>query len=202
MEEVFLPAGLTIGPSRVDLALSDSFSCPEPDKDKITLAEAVPHKQVQTDEFVLKANHLVLAGTAKSIHVLNDMATYVEGCSSIGRLGLQVQNAGIHGQITLELENQSGFPIVLKIRSPDLSDCVCTNEPVYRKIVLWKIWQTKRSDCQSTRSESKIFISLFFSQGTSALRLAFQLYWLRYFVVTALKLHLIGKEIYGKGKIL
>ena len=47
------------------------------------------------------------------------MATYVEGSSSIGRLGLQEQNAGFidagfHGQITLELENQSGFPIVLK----------------------------------------------------------------------------------------
>ena len=47
------------------------------------------------------------------------MAAYVEGRSSIGRLGLQVQNAGyidagFHGQITLELENQSGFPIVLK----------------------------------------------------------------------------------------
>ena len=43
----------------------------------------------------------------------------MEGHSSIGRLGLQVQNAGFidagfHGQITLELENQSGFPIVLK----------------------------------------------------------------------------------------
>ena len=45
------------------------------------------------------------------------MAACVEGRSSIGRSGLQVQNvdffdAGFHGQITLELENQSGFPIV------------------------------------------------------------------------------------------
>ena len=43
----------------------------------------------------------------------------MEERSSIGRLGLQVQNAGFidagfHGQITLELENQSGFPIDLK----------------------------------------------------------------------------------------
>ena len=37
VEEGFLPAGLTIGPSSVDLTLSDSFSWPEPDKDKITL---------------------------------------------------------------------------------------------------------------------------------------------------------------------
>ena len=83
VEEVFLPAGLTIGPSSVDLTLSDSFSWPELDKDNITLGEAVPHKQVQTDEFVLKANHFVLTSTAESIHVPHDMAAYVEGRSSI-----------------------------------------------------------------------------------------------------------------------
>ena len=109
-----MPAGLTIGPSTLDLTLSDSFSWPEPDKDKITLGEAVPHKKVPTDEFVLKANHFILASTAESLHVPHDMAAYVEGRSSIGRLGLQVQNAVFHGPITLKLENQSGFPIVLK----------------------------------------------------------------------------------------
>ena len=94
VEEGFLPAGLTIGPSSVDLTLSDSFSWPEPDKDKITLAEAVPHKQVQTDEFVLKANHFLLANTAEFIHIPHNMVAYVEGRSCIGRLGLQLQNAG------------------------------------------------------------------------------------------------------------
>ena len=89
VEEGFLPAGLTIGPSSVDLTLSDSFSWPKPDKDKITLGEAVPHKQVQTDEFVLKTNHFVLASTTETIRVLHDMAAYVEGRLSIGLLGLQ-----------------------------------------------------------------------------------------------------------------
>ena len=117
VEEGFLPAGLTIGPSSIDSTLSDSFSWPELDKDKITLGEAVPHKQVLTGEFVLKANHFVLASTVESIRIPHDMPDNVEGRSSIGRLGLQVQNsgfidAGFHGQITLELENQSGFPIV------------------------------------------------------------------------------------------
>ena len=119
VEEGFLPPGLTIGLSSVDLTLSDSFSWPKSDKDKIILGESVPHKQVQKDEFVLEPNHFVLASTAESIRVPHDMAAYVEGRSSIGSLGLQVQNAGFidagfHGQITLELENQSGFPIVLK----------------------------------------------------------------------------------------
>ena len=77
VEEGFLPAELTIGPSSVDLTLSDSFSWPEPDKDKITLGEVVTHKQVQTDEFVLKANHFVLDSTAESIHVPHDMVAFM-----------------------------------------------------------------------------------------------------------------------------
>jgi len=78
------------------------------------LGEAVPHKHLQTDEFVLKANHFALCSTGESIHVPNDMAAYAVRRSGIGRLRLQVQNAGFHGQKTLELEKQSGFPIVLK----------------------------------------------------------------------------------------
>ena len=103
----------------MDLTLSDSFSWPKSDKDKIILGESVRHKQVQKDEFVLEPNHFVLASTAESIRVPHEIAAYVGGRSSIGRLGLQVQNAGFigagfHGQKTLELENQPGFPIVLK----------------------------------------------------------------------------------------
>ena len=67
VEDGFLPPGLTIGPSSVDLTLSDSFSWPEPENDKIILGESVPHKQVQKDEFVLEPNHFVLASTAESV---------------------------------------------------------------------------------------------------------------------------------------
>ena len=48
---VFLPPGLTIGPSSVDLTLSDSFSWPKPEKDKIILGESVLHKRVQAEPF-------------------------------------------------------------------------------------------------------------------------------------------------------
>ena len=46
VEDGFLPPGLTIGTSSLDLTLSDSFSSPKPDKDKIILGESVPNKQV------------------------------------------------------------------------------------------------------------------------------------------------------------
>ena len=119
VEQGYLPDGLTIGPSSVDLTLSDSFGWPNPQKEEIVLGEPVPHEQVTTDRFVLQPHHFVLASTAEILRIPEDMAAYVEGRSSIGRLGLQVQNAGFidagfHGQITLELANQSPFPIVLQ----------------------------------------------------------------------------------------
>ena len=46
VEDGFLPLCLTIGPSSVDLTLSNSFNWPEPEKDKLILGESVPHKQV------------------------------------------------------------------------------------------------------------------------------------------------------------
>ena len=56
VEDGFLPPGLTIGLSSVDLTLSDSFSWPKSDKDKIILGESVPDKQVQAEplQFVLR----------------------------------------------------------------------------------------------------------------------------------------------------
>ena len=63
-----------IGPSSVDLTLSDSFSRPKSDKDKIILGESVPHKQVQKDEFVIAPNQFALSRTAESIRVPHDMA--------------------------------------------------------------------------------------------------------------------------------
>ena len=76
VEDGFLSPGLIIGPSSVDLTLSDSFSWPEQEIDKIILGESVPHKQVQKDEFVLEPNHFVSSSTAESIRIPYDMAAY------------------------------------------------------------------------------------------------------------------------------
>lgn len=117
-KEGCFPEGLNIGPSSVDLTLANSFCWPEPDDGVICLKSPVAYKSVETHHFVLKPGKFVLASTQESIRVPEDMAAYVEGRSSIGRLGLQVQNAsfidgGFYGRITLELANQSDFPIIL-----------------------------------------------------------------------------------------
>jgi len=62
VEDGFLPPGLTIGPSSVDLTLSDSFSWPEPEKDKIILGESVRHKRC-------KRSHSKLSGSGSGIYI-------------------------------------------------------------------------------------------------------------------------------------
>ncbi len=119
VEQGYLPPGLNVGPSSVDLTLSNSFSWLQPKDEKIVLGETVAYQSIETDTFTIKPNQFILASTEEFIRVPDDMAAYVEGRSSVGRLGLQVQNAsfidgGFHGKITLELENQSGFPMELR----------------------------------------------------------------------------------------
>ena len=60
----------------------------------------------------------MLATTMEKIRVPDDAACFVHGRSSIGRLGLSVQNAGFvdpgfEGHITLELKNETRAPIEL-----------------------------------------------------------------------------------------
>ena len=118
IEQGYLPPGLNVGPSSVDLTLSNSFSWLMPEEEKIVLGEPVSYQSIEADTFTIQPNQFILASTEEYIRVPDDMAAYVEGRSSVGRLGLQVQNAsfidgGFHGKITLELENQSGFPMEL-----------------------------------------------------------------------------------------
>ena len=84
IEDGYLPTGLHVGPSSVDLTLSDSFCWPDPKENRIVLGEPVHYQQAQSDTFTLAANRFVLASTAEIIRVPDDMAAYVEGRSSIG----------------------------------------------------------------------------------------------------------------------
>jgi dCTP deaminase len=115
----YIPDNVFIGPSSIDLTLSNSFCWPCPENGIIELGKPVEHESVIKDEFELKPGEFVLASSNEDIGIPEHMAGYVEGRSSIGRLGLQVQNAsfidaGFRGRITLELANQSQYPILLK----------------------------------------------------------------------------------------
>jgi dCTP deaminase len=119
------PEDCYIGPSSVDLRLSNSFAVIEKDFDVIDLRNEVFYSNRRTNNFLLKPMQFCLASTKETIHLPPDLCGYVFGRSSIGRLGLQVQNAGFvdagfHGQLTLELANQTNTPMVL---TPDLRVC-------------------------------------------------------------------------------
>lgn len=75
------------------------------------------------DTFDVHPSQFVLAHTLESIHLGDCLAAQVYGKSSIGRVGLEVENAGyidpgFHGQITLELKNTTGYTIRLTCGMP------------------------------------------------------------------------------------
>ncbi|MBU1151751.1 dCTP deaminase, partial [Patescibacteria group bacterium] len=70
-------------------------------------------------EFTIPPHTFLLATIQEYIKLPNNLTAFVEGRSSIGRIGLFIQNAGwvdpgFEGRITLELYNASSLPIVLK----------------------------------------------------------------------------------------
>lgn len=70
------------------------------------------------DELWLHPRHFVLAATLEYLRLPDDMAAYVVGRSSWGRLGLIVATAvfvhpGFRGCLTLELVNEGDSPIAL-----------------------------------------------------------------------------------------
>lgn len=114
----YLPGDVHIGPCSVDLRLGKQFRT----LDEVQLQHfdwPCRTTLVETDRFRLPAGAFVLATTMESITVPNGYAAHVHGRSSIGRMGLQIQNAGFidtgfEGEITLELHNQSPNDIMLK----------------------------------------------------------------------------------------
>jgi len=52
------------------------------------------YQHTVTDDFLLEPNKFVLASTQEKVSVPNHLAAFVAGRSSVGRLGLQIQNAG------------------------------------------------------------------------------------------------------------
>lgn len=75
------------------------------------------------DTFDVLPGQFILAHTYEEVAVGGCLAVQVYGKSSIGRLGLEVENAGyvdpgFIGQITLELKNSTYFPIRLTVGMP------------------------------------------------------------------------------------
>lgn len=109
-----------IQPASVDVRLGDSFGIVEDSSTGIlTLENEIPYKTIRADTYLLLPGQFVLATTMERIELPDNLTAFVEGRSSLGRLGLFIQNAGwvdpgFQGEITLELFNANRCAIELK----------------------------------------------------------------------------------------
>lgn len=109
-----------VQPASVDIRLGNTFSIVEDSSTGIiTLENEIQYKTITSDTYILLPNQFVLATTLEYFHLPDDVTAFVEGRSSLGRMGLFIQNAGwvdpgFQGEITLELYNVNRCAIELK----------------------------------------------------------------------------------------
>ena len=120
------PLGITpcddtqIQPASVDVRLGDTFSVVEDSPTgMISLDGEICYKTIKPDRYVLLPGQFVLATTMEYFRLPDDLTAFVEGRSSLGRMGLFIQNAGwvdpgFEGEITLELYNANRCAIELR----------------------------------------------------------------------------------------
>lgn len=109
-----------IQPASVDIRLGDTFSVVKDSPSGIlTLENKIEYQTIKADSYLLLPGQFVLATTKEFFVLPDDLTAFVEGRSSLGRMGLFIQNAGwvdpgFQGEITLELYNANRFAIELK----------------------------------------------------------------------------------------
>lgn len=109
-----------IQPASVDIRIGNTFSIVEDSPSGvITMDQPITYKTLETDSYTLLPGQFVLATTMEYFELPNNITAFVEGRSSLGRMGLFIQNAGwvdpgFKGEITLELFNANRCAIEIK----------------------------------------------------------------------------------------
>ena len=109
-----------IQPASVDIRLGNTFSVVDDSPSGvITLGNKIEYKTIVSDTYLILPGQFVLATTMEYFELPDDLTAFVEGRSSLGRMGLFIQNAGwvdpgFKGEITLELYNANKCAIELK----------------------------------------------------------------------------------------
>jgi len=110
----------SIQPASIDCRLGDHFLVMNDNTmGMITLDSTIDYREIKSDTITIPPHSFLLATTQEYIKLPDDLTAFVEGRSSIGRIGLFIQNAGwvdpgFEGRITLELYNASSLPIQLQ----------------------------------------------------------------------------------------
>lgn len=109
-----------IQPASIDIRIGNTYSILEDSPfGIINLDKEIKYKQITTEKYLLLPGQFVLATTMEYFELPDNLTAFVEGRSSLGRMGLFIQNAGwvdpgFKGEITLELFNANRCAIELK----------------------------------------------------------------------------------------
>ena len=110
----------SIQPASIDCRLGDHFLVVEQNQmEIISLDEEINYREITNDVITIPPHSFLLATTQEYVELPHNLTAFVEGRSSIGRIGLFIQNAGwvdpgFKGRITLELYNAGSLPIKLQ----------------------------------------------------------------------------------------
>ncbi|MDP2856343.1 MAG: dCTP deaminase [bacterium] len=111
----------SIQPASIDCRLGNHFLIVERKKNgSIDLDSPIKYREIESDKVIIPSHSFMLATTLEWVELPNNITAFVEGRSSIGRMGLFIQNAGwidpgFKGRITLELYNANS--VAIKISS-------------------------------------------------------------------------------------
>lgn len=110
----------SVQPASVDCRLGSHFLVIEQNSmDVLSLDREIIYREFEGESITLPPHSFLLATTMEYLRLPNNLTAFVEGRSSIGRMGLFIQNAGwvdpgFEGCITLELYNANSLPIRLQ----------------------------------------------------------------------------------------
>ncbi len=110
-----------IQPASIDCCLGTHFLTIDENLNNdgiLSFEKEIKYKSITENSIILPPKSFILATTQEYIKIPNGYSAFVEGRSSIGRMGLFIQNAGwidsgFEGNITLELYNANSLPIKL-----------------------------------------------------------------------------------------
>lgn len=109
----------SIQPASIDCTLDSHFLILEDrSMEIITLDTELKYREVEAEEITIPPHSFLLATSREYLKLPENITAFVEGRSSVGRMGLFIENAGwvdpgFEGRITLELYNANSLPIRL-----------------------------------------------------------------------------------------
>lgn len=124
--DVYREGDISYQPASVDLHLADEYTLLEDTQQPIDVTDESTYpdtdERTDVDEIPVKPQQFVLARTDEWIELDGSVIGFLDGRSSVGRMGLFVENAGLvdpgfSGTLTLELFNATQNTIVLQ---PDM----------------------------------------------------------------------------------